>query len=292
MDVSVVIVNHNTQAFLRGCLDHALPELAGRDSEVFVVDNGSNDGSAAMVRRDFPSVTLLENGENLGFARANNRALRLARGRHVLLLNPDTEVAPGSVVRLEQALDTLPNAVGVGPKIVRPDGRLDLASRRTFPSPGVALARLVGLSRLFPRSRMLARYNRTYEDPDQPGEIDAGTAAAMCFRQDALQAVGFFDEDFFMYGEDLDLCYRLRQRGGRIYYVPSALVLHYKGEASRQQPRAMLREFHRAMWLFYRKHYASGWRAALAPAVWLGIRLRYGLVLGLNAACGRQVVSP
>src|SRR5713226_1111494 len=173
MDVSVVIVNHNTQAFLRGCLDHALPELAGRDSEVFVVDNGSNDGSAAMVRRDFPSVTLLENGENLGFARANNRALRLARGRHVLLLNPDTEVAPGSVVRLEQALDTLPNAVGAGPKIVRPDGRLDLACRRTFPSPGVALARLVGLSGLFPRSRRLARYNRTYEDPDQPGEIDA-----------------------------------------------------------------------------------------------------------------------
>ncbi len=292
MDLSVVIVNYNTRDFLKGCLDHVFPELAGRDSEVFVVDNGSSDGSAAMVRREFPTVTLLENGENLGFARANNRALRLARGRHVLLLNPDTEVAPGSVGKLEQAIDTLPNAVGVGPKIVRPDGRLDLASRRTFPSPGVALARLVGLSRLFPRSRRLARYNRTYEDPDQPGEIDAGTAAALCFRQDALLAVGFFDEDFFMYGEDLDLCYRLRERGGRIYYVPSALVLHYKGEASRQQPRAMLREFHRAMWLFYRKHYASGWRAALAPAVWLGIRLRYGLVLGLNAARGRQIVSP
>jgi GT2 family glycosyltransferase len=292
MDLSVVIVNYNTRDFLKGCLDHVLPELAGRDTEVFVVDNGSTDDSTAMVRREFPSVTVLENGENLGFARANNRALRLARGQHVLLLNPDTEVAPGSIGKLEHALDTLPNAVGAGPKIVRPDGRLDLACRRTFPSPGVALARLLGLSRLFPRSRTLARYNRTYDDPDQPGEIDAGTAAALCFRRDALHAVGFFDDDFFMYGEDLDLCYRLRQRGGRIYYVPSALVLHYKGEASRQQPRAMLREFHRAMWLFYRKHYASGWRAALAPAVWLGIRLRYGLVLGLNAARGRQVVSP
>src|SRR5207245_9339620 len=129
--------------------------------------------------------------------------------------------APGWIGRLEQALDTRRNAVGAGPQIVRPDGRLDLASRRTFPSPGVALGRLEGLSRLFPRSRTLARYNRTYDDPDQPGEIDAGTAAALCFRQDALQVVGFFDEDFFMYGEDLDLCYRLRQRGGRIYYVPS-----------------------------------------------------------------------
>lgn len=292
MDLSVVIVNYNTAGFLQRCLDHLLPELAGRDSEVFVVDNGSSDGSAAMVRREFPTVTVLENGENLGFARANNRALPLARGRNVLLLNPDTEVAAGSIARLEQALDALPNAVGVGPKIVRPDGRLDLASRRTFPSPGVALPRLLGLSRMFPRSRRLARYNRTYEDPDQPGEMDAGTAAAMCFRRDALQAVGFFDEDFFMYGEDLDLCYRLRERGGRIYYVPSALVLHHKGEASGQQPRAMLREFHRAMWLFYRKHYVSGWRVALAPAVWLGIRLRYGLVLGLNAARGRQIVSP
>lgn len=292
MDLSVVIVNYNTVKFLRGCLRKLQPELAGRASEVFVVDNGSGDGSAAMVRHEFPAVTLLETGENLGFARANNRALRLARGRHVLLLNPDTEVTPGSVAGLEAALDTLPDAVGVGPKIVRPDGRLDLACRRSFPSPGVALARLLGFSRVFPRNRRLARYNRTYEDPDQPGEIDAGTAAAMAFQRDALEALGFFDEDFFMYGEDLDLCYRLRARGGRIYYVPSAVVLHYKGEASRQQPRAMLREFHRAMWLFYRKHYASGWRAALAPAVWLGIRARYGFVLGLNAARGRQIVSP
>lgn len=292
MDLSVVIVNYNTAEFLRGCLRALQPELVGRDSEVLVVDNGSRDGSAAMVRGEFPAVTLLENGENVGFARANNRALRQARGQHVLLLNPDTEVAPGSIGRLEQALDALPDAVAVGPKIARPDGRLDLACRRSFPSPGVALARLLGLSRIFPRSRWLGRYNRTYEDPDQPGEIDAGTAAAMAFRRDAMETVGFFDEDFFMYGEDLDLCYRLRARGGRIYYVPSAVVLHYKGEASRQQPRAMLREFHRAMWLFYRKHYASGWRAALAPAVWVGIRLRYGLVLGLNAARGRQIVSP
>jgi GT2 family glycosyltransferase len=292
MDLSVVIVNYNTAEFLRTCLRRLQPELAGSDAEVFVVDNGSRDGSAAMVRREFPAVTLLEPGENVGFARANNRALRMARGRQVLLLNPDTEVAAGSLRALERALDSLPDAVAVGPKIVRPDGRLDLACRRSFPSPGVALARLLGLSRLFPRSRRMARYNRTYEDPDQPGEIDAGTAAAMAFRRDALQAVGFFDEDFFMYGEDLDLCYRLRARGGRIYYVPSAVVLHHKGEASRQQPRAMLREFHRAMWLFYRKHYAHGWRAALAPAVWLGIRFRYGFVLGLNAARGRQIVSP
>jgi GT2 family glycosyltransferase len=268
------------------------PELAGRQSEVFVVDNGSGDGSAAMVRAEFPNVTLLENSENLGFARANNRALQLVTGRHVMLLNPDTEVSAGSLERLAEALETMPSAVAVGPKIVRPDGRLDLACRRSFPSPGVALARLLGLSRAFPRSRRLARYNRTYEDPDQPGEIDAGTAAAMLFRRDAVEAVGFFDEDYFMYGEDLDLCYRLRAQGGRIYYIPSAVVLHYKGESSRQQPKAMLREFHRAMWLFYRKHYASGWRAALAPAVWLGIRARYGLVLGLNAARGRQIVSP
>ncbi len=292
MDLSVVIVNYNTRDRLQSCLNGLIPETLGLESEILVVDNASTDGSVRMVRELFSRVLLIANSTNVGFARANNLALRRATGRDVLLLNPDAEVQPGAVQALRLALDSLPQAVGVGPKVLRPDGHLDRACRRSFPSPGVALARLAGLSRLFPRHRWFGRYNRSYDDPERPGEIDAGTAAAMCFRRDALAAIGFFDEDFFMYGEDLDLCYRLKARGGRIYYVPQAVVLHYKGESSRQQPRAMLREFHRAMWLFYRKHYARGWGAALIPAVWLGIRLRHGVVLGLNAVRGRQIVSP
>jgi GT2 family glycosyltransferase len=292
MDLSVVIVNYNTREPLRDCLASLRAEVRGIAHEILVVDNASGDGSVAMLADEFPEVNVLVNPRNAGFGRANNRALRQARGRDVLILNPDTLVKPGAVKTLLGALHTLPGAVGVGPRILRPDGRLDLACRRRFPSPGVAAARLLGVSRLFPRSRRLAGYNMTYHAEDEPGEMDAGTAAAMCFSREALAAVDFFDEDFFMYGEDLDLCYRLKAHGGRIYYVPSALVIHLKGMASGQQAVAMLREFHRSMWLFYDKHYARGWRRGLAPAVWLGIRLRLGMVIGWNALRGRQVVSP
>jgi N-acetylglucosaminyl-diphospho-decaprenol L-rhamnosyltransferase len=292
MDLSVVIVNFNTRDALRDCLHSLLPELAGISHEVLIVDNGSTDGSLAMLSAEFPSMTVLVSERNLGFARANNRALRRASGRWVLLLNPDTLLKAGAVDTLLTALRNLPGAVAVGPQVIRPDGRLDLACRRSFPSPGVAAARLIGLSRIFPRSRVFARYNRTFDDPETPGEIDAGTAAAMAFTREALAAVNFFDEAFFMYGEDLDICYRLKQRGGRIYYVPQAVVVHLKGMSSQQQPRLMLREFHRSMWLFYRKHYLHGWWAGLAPAVWAGIRLRHGMVLGWNLLRGRQVVSP
>jgi GT2 family glycosyltransferase len=292
MDLSVVIVNYNTAPYLRACLTSLRPEVEGLSHEVLVVDNASTDGSVAMVQREFPQVQLLINERNLGFATANNRALRQAKGRDVLILNPDTEVRPGAVHALISALDAQPGAVAVGPRVLRPDGRLDLACRRRFPSPGVAAARLLGLSRLFPRHPLFARYNMTYRAADEPAEIDAGTAAAMLFRRRALEAVGYFDQAFFMYGEDLDLCYRLKQAGGRIYYVPQAVVMHRKGMASRQQARSMLNEFHRSMWLFYRKHYFSGWRRALAPGVWLGIKLRYRLVLGWNTLKRRQVVSP
>ena len=292
MDLSVVIVNFNTRDLLRDCLRSLGPELQEVDSEILVVDNASSDNSLQMLANEFPEVAVLVNRSNVGFGRANNRGLRQAVGRLVLLLNPDTRVQPGAVKTLMVALDSLPDAVAVGPRVIRPDGRIDLACRRSFPSPGVAIARLVGLSRLFPNSRLFARYNRTYEDPSRPGEIDAGTAAAMCFSRVALEAIGFFDEDFFMYGEDLDLCYRLKARGGRIYYVPDAVVLHLKGMASAGQARVMLREFHRSMWIFYRKHYVKGWGVLLSPMVWLGIHLRHGLVLSWNALKGRQVVSP
>jgi len=292
MELSVVIVNTQTRDLVLTCLRHLMPELGDLDHEVFVVDNASTDGSVEAIRREFPAAKVIANRENRGFARANNQALRLAGGDQILLLNPDTEIQPGALAILRRALGTLPDAVVVGPRVLRPDGRLDLACRRSFPSPGVALARLTGLSRLFPRARWVARYNLTYTDPNQPAEIDCGTGAALLFDGKAFQAVGYFDEDFFMYGDDLDVCFRLKAKGGRVYYVPDALVIHLKGGTTRQRPRPMLREFHRSMWLFYRKHYAHGWGLALAPAVWAGIRLRHGFVLGWNALKGRQIVSP
>ena len=292
MELSVVIVNTQTRDLVLTSLRLLMPELSDLDHEVFVVDNASTDGSVEAIRREFPAAKLIANRENRGFARANNQALRLAGGDQILLLNPDTEIQPGALAILRRALGTLPDAVVVGPRVLRPDGRLDLACRRSFPSPGVALARLTGLSRLFPRARWVARYNLTYTDPNQPAEIDCGTGAALLFDGKAFRAVGYFDEDFFMYGDDLDVCFRLKAKGGRVYYVPDAVVIHLKGGTTRQRPRPMLREFHRSMWLFYRKHYAHGWGLALAPAVWTGIRLRHGFVLGWNALKGRQIVSP
>jgi len=292
MELSVVIVNTQTRDLVLTCLRHLMPELGDLDHEVFVVDNASTDGSVEAIRREFPAAKVIANRENRGFARANNQALRLAGGDQILLLNPDTEIQPGALAILRRALGTLPDAVVVGPRVLRHDGRLDLACRRSFPSPGVALARLTGLSRLFPRARWVARYNLTYTDTNQPAEIDCGTGAALLFDGKAFQAVGYFDEDFFMYGDDLDVCFRLKAKGGRVYYVPDAVVIHLKGGTTRQRPRPMLREFHRSMWLFYRKHYAHGWGLALAPAVWAGIRLRHGFVLGWNALKGRQIVSP
>jgi GT2 family glycosyltransferase len=292
MDVSVVIVNTQTRDLVLACLRHLMPELQGIEHEIFVVDNASTDGSVEAIRREFPDVTVIANSDNRGFARANNQALRLTRGEDILLLNPDTEIQAGALATMRQALRTLPHAAVIGPKILRPDGRLDLACRRSFPSPGVALARLSGLSRIFPNVRWLARYNLTFTDPDQPGQFDSGTAAAMLIERQAFADIGFFDEDFYMYGDDLDLCFRLKARGRLFYYVPTAVVLHIKGGTTRQRPKPMLREFHKSMWLFYRKHYAHGWGILLAPAVWAGIRLRHRFVLGWNAFKGRQIVSP
>ena len=223
MGLAVVIVNLDTRDLVVACLNSLALERQSLDAEVFVVDNASTDGSVEAVRTAHPWVHVIQNDRNLGFSRANNVALRRTTGRLVFLLNPDTELRAGAVQTLRAALDSLEDAVGVGPKVVRPDGRLDLACRRSFPSPGVALARLSGLSRLFPRARWFGRYNLTYADPDRPGEMDAGTAAAMMFRRDALAALDFFDEDYFMYGDDLDLCFRLKARGGRSYSVPGAV---------------------------------------------------------------------
>ena len=292
MDLSVVIVNTQTRDLVLACLRHLLPQLQGLSHEVFVVDNASTDGSVDAIKREFPQFRVIANNQNRGFARANNQALRLVTGENIFLLNPDTEIQPGALTTLRTALRSLPDAVVVGPKVLRPDGRLDLACRRSFPSPWVALARLSGLSRVFPRARWLASYNLTYQDPDIPSEVDCGTGAALLFKADAFRSIGFFDEDFFMYGDDLDVCFRLKARGGRVYYVPSAVVLHIKGGTTRQRPRPMLREFHRSMWLFYRKHYAHGPGLLLAPAVWLGIRARHGFVIAWNGLKGRQIVSP
>lgn len=268
-DLAIVIVSFNTRDLLRDCLKSIYNQtgIGAADSghlpvQVVVVDNASADGSATMVRAEFPQVAVLETPANIGYGPANNLGLRhvLASAeapRYILLLNPDTVLPPDGLTRLSCFLDEHPDAGVVGPKLVRADGSLDLACRRSFPSPAVSFYRLVGLSRLFPRSPRFGRYNLTYLDPDQPTEMDSGVGACMLIRWEALEQAGLFDEAFFMYGEDLDLCYRLKQCGWRVHYYPAVQVLHYKGQASKQLADKATYEFYRAMLLFHHKHYAQ-----------------------------------
>ncbi|MCU0520082.1 MAG: glycosyltransferase family 2 protein [Anaerolineae bacterium] len=263
-DVGVVIVTFNTCALLRRCLISVL-ESEGVALRVCVVDNASADGSAAMVAAEFPQVELIANSTNVGYPAANNQGLRLLgfgadpsewAPRYALLLNADTEVPADALPRVVAFADDHAKAAAVGPRLVRPDGSLDLACRRSFPTPAVSAFRILGLSKVFPRSRVFGRYNLTYLPEDETADVDAVVGAFMLVRGEAIAEVGLLDESFFMYGEDLDWAFRMKAAGWRVYYYPKVTVLHVKRASSRQNPRAQV-EFWRSMEIFYKKHYAA-----------------------------------
>ncbi len=286
LDLGIVILNWNTCELLRRCLRSVLASEGMARSRVIVVDNASTDGSPDMLRREFPQVELIANEVNSGYPAGNNiglRALGLGEAgrmqpdapRHVMLLNPDTEVPPDAFVRLVGILDARPEIGIVGPRLVLPDGSLDLACRRSFPSPQVSLYRFTGLARLFPRHRQFGRYNMTFADPDEELEVDSVVGACMLVRREAIEAVGLLDEDFFMYGEDLDWAWRIKQAGWKVYYQPQVVVRHVKRAASRQNRRAG-HEFQRAMLIFYRKHYRRSTPLWLHSLVMTGLLLKGG----------------
>lgn len=262
--VAVVIVSFNVAGLLAECLQ-SLDNAKGVQLETWVVDNASADGSPELVRQQFPQVHLIDNSDNRGFGAACNQALRAIASRqeaapdfdHVLLLNPDTRVPADALARLCAFLDAHPDCGVAGPRLLRPDGSLDLACRRSFPTPEVSLYRQLGLSRLFPRSPRFARYNLTFLDEEQTYPVDAVVGAFMLIRWEAIRQAGFLDERFWMYAEDLDWCLRIRQAGWQVYYCGEVVVLHHKGASSRRASDRATREFYRAMLLFYRKHYAQ-----------------------------------
>lgn len=281
LDLGIVVVSYNTCELLRACLRSIYESTGDLAYEVCVVDNASSDGSPEMVAAEFPQVRLISNTDNVGYPRANNQGLRhfgfgegaMARPRFALLLNPDTELPPDALIHMVDFMGAHSQAGIVGPKLVCPDGSLDLACRRSFPDPEVSFYRMAGLSRLFPGSRRFGRYNLTYLDPDQPAEVDAVVGAFMLVRREAIAGVGLLDEQFFMYGEDLDWAYRIKAAGWKVYYNPGVTVLHVKRAASRKSARAQI-EFYRAMDIFYRKHYAeeSPWWLHLLITGAIGLR--------------------
>jgi N-acetylglucosaminyl-diphospho-decaprenol L-rhamnosyltransferase len=286
IDLGIVIVNWNTRDYLKKCLETVLASQGDFSYEVVVVDNASSDGSPEMVRETFPEVRLIVSETNGGFSYGNNLGLR-ALGyddngqvaadapRYALLLNPDTEVPPEALYDMVKFMDSRPEVGMAGPKLLLPDGQLDRACRRSFPTPIVSLYHFSGLAKLFPNSPRFARYNMTFADPDEEIEVDSVVGAYMQVRREAIEAVGLLDETFFMYGEDLDWAYRVKAAGWKVIYHPKVTVWHVKRAASRRSQKAQL-EFYRAMLIFYRKHFRTTTPLWLHSLVMLGLAVKGG----------------
>jgi GT2 family glycosyltransferase len=286
--LAIVIVNYNTCDLLRACLSSLRDGAAQCNPIIWVVDNASRDQSAAMVQAEFAHVQLIVNPQNGGFAYANNIAIRRILAdpagvpEYVLVLNPDTETPPGALDALVDYMDRHPAVGAAGPQLILPDGSLDLACRRSFPTPEVSLYRMLGLARLFPQSPRFARYNMTYLDRSIETEVDAIVGACMLVRVSVVREVGLLDETYFMYGEDLDWAYRIKQYGWRIMYVADVIVYHHKRASSSQRPFSSIRNFYDAMRIFYRKYYAPTTPAPLSWLIELGITSKEVLGLGRN----------
>ena len=252
--LSVIIVNYNVARYLQQCLLSLRAALAGIDAEVIVADNNSKDGSVALLQGLFPEVNFIALQHNLGFSRANNVALKQASGENVLYLNPDTIVGEDVVRHCLDFLDQHPDAGSLGVQMLHPDGTVAMESRRGVPSPLVAFYKMSGLCKRFPKSRRFAHYYMSYLPWDKPVEIEIVSGAYCMVSRKALDRVGPFDEDFFMYGEDIDLSYRLLKGGYHNWYLPER-ILHYKGESTERSSFRYVHVFYEAMLIFFRKHY-------------------------------------
>jgi O-antigen biosynthesis protein len=256
-DVSVVIVNYNVRDFLHQALLSIQKALKGIRSEIIVVDNASDDGSVEMLHRQFPKVQLLCNSTNVGFAKANNSAFKHASGKYILLINPDTIVQEDTIRVMVEFLKNHRDVGLAGCKILKPDGSVEPACRRSFPTPWVAFSKIFGLSRLFPKTKLFGKYNLTYLSLEETYPVEAVSGSFMMVRSETLEQVGGLDEHFFMYGEDLDWCYRIHEAGWKIYYVHSTQIIHYKGESTRRSSIDEIHMFYEAMRLFVEKHFRS-----------------------------------
>ena len=257
IDLSIIIVNYNVKEFLLNLLDSVRRASSKLKIEIIVVDNASDDGSIEVLKEKHNDLILIENKTNVGFGRANNQALDIAKGKYLLLLNPDTIVRENTFEKIISFFKSHPEAGIAGCKVLNPDGSLQLACRRGFPGPWTSFTKVMGLSSLFPTSKLFARYNLTYLDENKTYEVDAVSGAFMMMRKEVYEKIGGFDKQFFMYGEDLDLCYRAQQAGYKVYYVHDTEIMHYKGESTKRSGIDETKIFYEAMHLFVKKHFSS-----------------------------------
>ncbi|MBI3189661.1 MAG: glycosyltransferase [Ignavibacteriales bacterium] len=289
MQISVIIVSYNVRAFLENCLVSVQKALEHLASEIIVVDNASDDGSVEMIQQKFPHVQLIINETNLGFGKANNQAGKNASGEFLFMLNPDTVVQENTFNVMLDFFQQHPDAGIAGCKVLNSDGTLQPACRRSFPTPWVAFTKITGLSSLAPNSPLFSKYNLTYFNPDETYEVDAVSGSCMMIRTPDFVQLGGFDEQFFMYGEDLDLCYRVQHTGKKVYYVHETQIIHYKGESVRRSDINDVRVFYQAMRLFVQKHFRFGTAANLILG--FGIALREWIALiGKHATMFRSML--
>jgi hypothetical protein len=257
LDLSIIIVNYNVKEFLQNLL-HSIEKASTKFlKEIIVIDNASDDGSIEIFKEKFPVVKLVENKVNVGFGKANNQGLAIAKGKYILFINPDCIVSEDTFDTMISFFESHPDCGLAGCKILNADGTLQLACRRSFPGPWTSFTKVTGLSTLFPKSRIFARYNLTYLDENKTYEVDAVSGSFMMIKKDVYEKTGGFDEQFFMYGEDLDLCYRVQNKGYKVFYVHNTQIIHYKGESTKRSNLDETKLFYDAMHLFVKKHLSS-----------------------------------
>jgi GT2 family glycosyltransferase len=274
MKLSIIVVNYNVRFFLEQCLQSVFLATKNIDAEVFVVDNNSVDGSVAMVREKFPQAILIENEQNLGFSTANNIAIKKALGEYILLLNPDTVVEEDTFSKVLAYMDSHPDAGALGVKMIDGKGNFLPESKRGLPTPWVAFYKIFGLSKIFPQSKKFGKYHLSYLDKESTHTIDVLCGAFMLMRKTVLDKTGLLDETFFMYGEDIDLSYRIQKVGYKNIYYPETTIIHYKGESTRKSSLNYVYLFYKAMQIFAKKHLSGGGAKWLSVFIHMAIYLR------------------
>ncbi|WP_040952381.1 glycosyltransferase family 2 protein [Gorillibacterium massiliense] len=282
MDLSIIIVSYNTIELTLNALQSVFNSATSYQFEVFVVDNASEDGSPAAIKERYPQVRLLTNDQNLGFSKANNQAIRLTCGRYVLLLNSDTVVHQETLDVMLRYMDAHHDVGAAGCKVILPDGSLDKACKRGFPTPSASFYYAFGFSKFFPKAPRFNGYQLGYLNPDESYPVDCLVGAFMLVRRETIDQVGMLDEAFFMYGEDIDWCYRIKEAGWVVYYYPQTSIIHYKRASSRAKPVPIIYAFHEAMLLFHRKHYRQRYPFYINGLVYAGIYVKLGLALLAN----------
>lgn len=282
MKLSIVIVNWKTKELTAAAIASVFAQTKALLFEVILIDNNSGDGSVEALRAQFPQISIIVNDHNLGFGRANNQGMRQAKGQYIMLLNSDTVVLDHALEKMVSYLDKHADAMMIGPKVLNSDGTFQHACRRMLPTPLSSFYHLFGLVKIFRRNTRVNAYKGYNREPNVTEPVEALSGAAMMFRREVFEATGGFDERFFMYGEDLDLCKQVFDRGWKTVFLHTAEIIHYGGASSKKRRTQSIVNFYDAMWLYYYKHFKETHNFFLQKIIWLGIKMRLMIALLQN----------